>query len=144
MMNRPNLPRLPLLGIVALIGFAVVAALIGRQTQSAAAAPTAVRIAERDLLFFDREDGAVLVEAPADRHVVQVFQGEQGFLRGVLRGFARTRRLSHLGPDLPFRLARWSDGRLTLDDPATKEHVELMAFGPSNSAVFAPLLEANP
>lgn len=144
MTKRPYFPRLPLFGIFGLIGFAIVAAFLGRVTHAGAYLPPATQVAERDLLFFDRDDGAVLVESPVDRHTIQVFQGEQGFLRGTLRGFARTRRLAGLGPELPFRLARWSDGRLTLDDPSTGEHVELMAFGPTNSAVFAPLLEARP
>jgi putative photosynthetic complex assembly protein len=144
MTKRPYFPRLPLFGIFALLGFSVVAALIGRATHAGAYRPNAAPVAERDLLFFDRADGAVLVEAPIDHQIVHVFQGEQGFLRGTLRGFARTRHLAGLGPDTPFRLTRWSDGRLTLDDAATGEHVELMAFGPSNSGVFAPLLEGTP
>ncbi len=143
MTKRPYFPRLPLFGVFALLGFAIVAAFVGRVTHAGAYTPTATQLAERDLLFYDRADGAVLVETPADHQIVQVFEGEQGFLRGTLRGFARTRRLAGLGPDHPFRLARWSDGRLTLDDPSTGEHVELMAFGPSNSGVFAPLLEAS-
>lgn len=141
MTKRPYFPRLPLFGIFALLGFAIVAALVGRATHAGAYMPPATQVAERDLLFYDRDDGAVLVQSP-DHQTVKVFQGEQGFLRGTLRGFARTRHLAGLGPDMPFRLARWSDGRLTLDDPATGEHVELMAFGPTNSGVFAPLLEA--
>ena len=116
---------------------------MGRATRSGDDTPAATAVQARDLLFYDRADGAVLVEAPADNHAVDVFTGEQGFLRGTLRGFARTRRLAGLGPDTPFHLARWSDGRLTIDDPATGQHVELLAFGPTNAAVFAPLLEAN-
>jgi hypothetical protein len=38
------------------------------------------------------------------------------------------------------RFADRADGRLTLDDPSTGRHVELVAFGPDNEAVFAWLL----
>ncbi len=43
---------------------------------------------------------------------------------------------------MPFRLIAWSDGRLTLDDLATKRHIELEAFGPTNERVFAEFLSA--
>ena len=44
--------------------------------------------------------------------------------------------------DPPFRLARWSDGRLTLEDPTTGRRIELGAFGPTNAEVFAELMQA--
>lgn len=142
MAPRNVFPRLPLLSVFALLLVAVVGAFVGRVTHAGASVPTgATLVAERDLRFTDRGDGAVVVSAGADRHEIAVFEGEQGFLRGTLRGFVRTRHLSDIGPEQPFRLSRWSDGRLTMDDPATGQHVELLAFGPTNAAVFAPLLE---
>jgi putative photosynthetic complex assembly protein len=65
-----------------------------------------------------------------------------GFVRGVLRGMFRTRKLESLGHDARFRLAREADGRLTLQDPQTGRQVELDSFGPTNSAAFADLLVA--
>ncbi len=41
---------------------------------------------------------------------------------------------------MPFRLSAWSDGRLTLEDPATGRAVDLEAFGPTNEATFVRLL----
>ncbi len=149
MTRRPPVsPRLatwlPVVGVFTMIAVAVGGAFTGRATRADSSLPGASVTAERDLQFFDRDDGAVLVQTPRDHRTVAVFQGEQGFLRGTLRGFARTRHLDGLGQEAPFRLARWSDGRLTLDDPATSQHVELMAFGSTNAAVFAPLLDAQP
>lgn len=140
---RPAFPRLPLIGIFALLVFAIGAAVIGRMTHAGVYVPEASQVSSRELLFLDRDDGAVVVLTP-ERKVVQVFTGEQGFLRGTLRGFARTRHQAGLGSELPFQLARWTDGRLTIDDPATGQHVELLAFGPTNAGVFAPLLETRP
>jgi hypothetical protein len=34
------------------------------------------------------------------------------------------------------------DGRLTLQDPATGRNLDLLAFGPTNAALFARLLAA--
>ncbi|MDT7953148.1 MAG: photosynthetic complex assembly protein PuhC [Acetobacteraceae bacterium] len=141
MARPPVFPRLPLYAVFAVLTITVVAAFVGRATHAGGGLPKAALVAERDLRFSDRADGAVVVQSARDGHEVAVYEGEQGFLRGTLRGFARTRHLSGLGPELPFQLSRWSDGRLTLDDKSTGQHVELMAFGPTNVAVFAPLLD---
>ena len=71
-----------------------------------------------------------------------MFEGEQGFIRGTLRGLARMRR----GQDIP-RTRRnpsassaWADGRITLDDTATGQRLDLEAYGHTNAATFAKLL----
>ena len=144
-MAKPTVfPRLPLIGVFTLLAIAVVGAFVGRLSHTnGTTLPGTTLVAERDLRFADRDDGGVSVMSGKDGHEIAVFHGEQGFLRGTLRGFARTRHLTGLGPDLPFQLSRWSDGRLTIDDKATGQHVELLAFGPTNAAVFAPLLDRN-
>jgi putative photosynthetic complex assembly protein len=60
----------------------------------------------------------------------------------VLRGLVRERRADHVGPTPPFRLTRWADGRLSLDDPSTGRHVDLEVFGPANAGAFADILIA--
>jgi putative photosynthetic complex assembly protein len=140
MAPRPIFPRLPLFGAFAAVGLALTVAAAGAVTHAARPEQSGHVVTASDLRFEDRSDGAVVALA-ADGHTVEVFEGEQGFLRGVLRGFARTRHLGDISPALPFRLTRWSDGRLTLDDPADGRHVELLAFGPTNASVFAKLLE---
>lgn len=68
--------------------------------------------------------------------------GTNGFLRGSLRGLARERKRQGIGAGPAFRLVRWADGRLTLEDPATRRVIDLAAFGPTNSGAFADLLGA--
>ena len=88
--------------------------------------------------------GRALIEAvyaEADGHLVELLPpGSNGFVRGVLRGFARERRRNEVGQAPPFRLTRCSDGRLSLADATTGRTVELEAFGPTNLAAFAGLL----
>lgn len=73
--------------------------------------------------------------------VVTVLQpGTNGFIRATLRGLGRARRLEGIGPDAPFHLTAWKDGRLTLDDPTTGRRVDLEAFGITNETAFARLL----
>jgi len=101
---------------------------------------TANTVAAVEMRFLDREDGAVVVQGPDERIIAVLPPGTNGFARGVLRGLARERRQHHLDSGPTFRLVRWADGRLSLEDPATGRHVNLEAFGPTNARVFADLL----
>jgi putative photosynthetic complex assembly protein len=135
-------PRGALYGAGALValsllatGFARVSGIGTTQTPSANVVHT------RELRFEDRPDGAVVVyESKTDRIVDVLAPGTNGFVRGVMRGFARERRREDVGPQPPFLLTQWSDGRLSIEDVATHERIELIAFGPTNFAAFARLL----
>jgi putative photosynthetic complex assembly protein len=135
-------PRGPLYGAGALLLVALCAAGAGRVFGADGRPPASHVLAARDLTFEDRADGAVIVADADHPGHVTVMTGENGFLRGTLRGLARTRRSEGIGPALPFRLTAWTDGRLTLDDPSTGREIELEAFGSLNEAVFARLLPA--
>lgn len=103
--------------------------------------PTAEVVAARYLTFTDQPDGSVIVQDAQARAPVEVFApGTNNFARGILRALARQRRMQGIGPDQPFRLARLADGRLTLEDPATGEHIDLGSFGSTNTADFVRLL----
>jgi putative photosynthetic complex assembly protein len=136
---RPSFPRYPLFGAAALVAIALAGAGYGRLDHQGAGGAATV-VAMRDFRFEDRADGAVIVDLVGEAQPFAVVTGQNGFLRGTLRGLARARRQDGIGSAAPFRLTAWADGRLTLDDPATGRHVELEAFGPTNEAVFARLL----
>lgn len=130
----------PLLGmglaILAAVGLTVAPLPSVRATEGAAMVRS-----ERSFVAADRGDGAVLLTDPATgRDVLLLAPGEDGFLRGTLRGLARDRRMRDLGPEAPFRLVAWSDGRLTLDDTATGRRLDLLAFGQTQVDAFARLL----
>ncbi len=145
-MSSQSFPHLPLKAAAALICFSLVAAIVGRLDGQGTQQPVSTAIAERLLRFEDRADGAVLVydaqQNPTDQNAtpIDVAVGQNGFLRGTLRGFARTRHLSGVQANAPFRLTAWADGRLTLVDPATGRHTDLEAFGIDNVKVFANFL----
>ncbi|WP_203071691.1 photosynthetic complex assembly protein PuhC [Falsiroseomonas ponticola] len=97
--------------------------------------------AQRELLFADRADGGVTVtDARTGQAIGELAPGEDGFIRGALRGLVRERRIGGLGPEAPFRLTGWSDGRLTLEDPATGTRLDLAAYGATNAEAFARFL----
>ena len=135
-------PRVPLFGAAALVVFALGGAVAGRISGATSVPQGAATVAQRTLRFADRADGAVLVYAPPAAAPIEVLTGQNGFLRGTLRGLARERRRDGIGAAAPFHLTAWSDGRLTLADPSTGRDIDLEAFGPTNEAVFARLLTA--
>lgn len=131
--------RAPFILVVLAVAAALATAIVGPAAVGGKTAPPpSTVVAERTLGFHDRADGAVTVTEAGKQ--VAVFEGEQGFIRGILRSMARQRRGEGLTSAEPFRLTAWADGRMTLDDPATGERIELEAFGPTNAAVFASLL----
>jgi len=142
---EPQLPRGALIGAGVLVLSSIVIVGVARITGYGPAKPPASTVVDsRDLRFEDRADGAVLIYdtagggGPADT----LAPGTNGFVRGVLRGLVRERRADHIGPTPPFRLTRWADGRLSLDDPSTGRHVDLEVFGPTNAGAFADILVA--
>ena len=99
----------------------------------------------RNLSFADRADGAVAVVDADTKETLAVLLGENdggGFIRGVMRGLARERRMSGLGAEAPFSLTRWENGSLSLVDTATGRSIELGSFGPENRQAFARFLKS--
>lgn len=103
--------------------------------------PESTVLVARDLVFKDRDDGAVVV-SEAGQQVLVFEAGSGGFIRGTLRALARQRQLGNIGSEEPFRLVHWADGRLSLIDPATKGRIEINAFGRDNLDAFAEILDA--
>jgi putative photosynthetic complex assembly protein len=91
----------------------------------------------------DAADGSLaLRDADRGALVATVRPGEDNFIRATLRGFAQGRLRAGLSREVPFRLTRFDDGSLRLDDSLTGRSVDFGAFGPSNYAAFARLMPA--
>lgn len=124
--------------------FSILVAGFGRAMGGYDSVPKSAAVSTRDLLFRDRDDGAVLVydAKSAGAPIDVVAPATNGFLRATMRGLARQRLRQDADRDVPFRLTQWADGRLTLEDPTTGRRVEMEAFGIDNEKVFAALLTA--
>lgn len=108
---------------------------------SAAAAVAAPAVQQVELRFEDRPDGSVGVLDASTSHEVDVVPpAEGGFVRGVMRGMFRTRKLESIPPHHGFRLMRLADGNLVLEDPQSGRRVDLRAFGSTNHEAFARML----
>ncbi len=135
-------PRAWILSAIALVLFSLTAATAVRLTGVGGSHMTLPAIVEsRDLLFEDGKDGTVLVYDAQDRQLIDTLApGTNGFVRVVLRGLARERRLGDIGKEPPFRLTRFANGQMTLQDTSTLKQIDLVAFGSSNAEAFARLM----
>ena len=135
------MPRGMVFGTVLVLAATLVLATLGHQAPINPAATGAQPSATRDLRFSDRADGAVVItDARSGRQIDVVEPGTEGFVRGAMRGLVRQRRIADIGPDQPFRLSTWPDGRITLQDTANGNTMELHAFGRTNAEAFLRLL----
>lgn len=140
--HEPVVPRGGIFAAAALILFALAAATTVRLTGVGGAhftLPAAVE--SRDLRFEDGEKGSVRVfDANDGRLVDTLAPGSNGFIRVVMRGLARERRLGDIGAQPPFRLTRYAGGQITLTDTSTGKQIDLGAFGSTNTEAFARLM----
>lgn len=105
------------------------------------AEPEGVVLAARSLTFTDAANGGIYVrDADAGTLATTLAPNSGGFVRGALRALTRKRRLAKIGPEIPFVLTRYEDGRLILSDPATNTRVAISSFGPTQVATFDSLL----
>ena len=144
--HTQRIPRGVLLGAAMMILLSIGLAAAARRAhlrEATVLPPPPLRSIE--LRFADRPDGAIAVlAADTGRPVSQFAPRTNGFVRGVLRGLFRVRKLESLDRDGRFRLAREASGRLSLTDLQTGRRVDLDSFGPTNAAAFAQILEASP
>lgn len=127
---------------LAMILLSIGLAVLGRTTGLGRVELPPSTVAEAlDLRFVDRADGALVATQVGTGEVLVVFPpGSNGFVRGVLRGMARERKLEQIGAEASFRLTRWSNGHLTIEDMATHRRIDLGSFGHTNEEVFTRLL----
>ena len=139
--NANLIPRPVVIAAATLMAFAILIAGLGRltgfgRTETAASAPYWTL----QLRFEDRPDGSIAVRDAERGDVFWVVEpGTGGFVRATMRTFAQARKRDDMGAQVPFKLVRWRDGAITLEDPATNRSVELDAFGVDNAGAFAKM-----
>ncbi len=142
--HTQKVPRAFLLGAALLIAGTVSLAASARASRLAEPAVVQAPRESIEIRFEDRQDGTLAVLAANDgRQISAVAPGTNGFIRGVVRGMFRSRKLEAIGRESTFVLMREAEGRLTLTDPTTNRRVDLDSFGPTNSAAFGNILVAS-
>ena len=139
-------PRWALIMAATLVALSVAGAAAARLFGVPSAIPHSTAVATVMVRFSDAADKSVVAtDATTGRELVRYAPDTNGFLRATLRGLVgdRLRVTGAEQPEVPFEVIGWADGRLSLQDPATKRDVELEAFGITNEAAFAALLPDN-
>jgi putative photosynthetic complex assembly protein len=141
-LHEPVVPRGGVFAAAALVLFALAAVTTVRLTGVGGTHMTLPAAVEsRDLRFEDGQHGAVLVFDASDNQLVDTLApGSNGFIRVVMRGLARERKLGDIGVQPPFRLTRYRGGEITLTDTSTGKQIDLGAFGSTNTEAFARLI----
>jgi putative photosynthetic complex assembly protein len=144
-------PRRALIAAGAVVGMTVVltgAVSLGllKKADTAAEARAEKNMAvrsSRTLSFTDHHGGVLLIQDVQEKTLVRaIMPGENsGFIRGVLRSFARERRAKNISADTAYRLTLWADNSLSLVDVGTGRVIELGSFGADNRAAFVALLK---
>ena len=96
-------------------------------------------VISKKLHFYDHPDGSIKI-TDIDGEILTFIEGE-AFVRVLLRNLVRERILTGIGPEEPFELIVRKGGLLSLRDPISDSHVDLTAFGASNSKIFVELIE---
>lgn len=137
------IPRAVLIGAAAIMLLSIGLSAGARQVRLMQATPAARTLESIEVRFEDRKDGAIAVlDATTEREISSVPPRTGGFVRGVLRGLFRARKLESIARSARFRLARERDGHLSLTDPQTARRIELASFGPTNHAAFEQIFLA--
>ncbi|MDN3276578.1 photosynthetic complex assembly protein PuhC [Frankia sp. RB7] len=140
--QEPVVPKSGIIAAAALVLFSLATVTTARLTGTGGVHMTLPAAVEsRDFRFEDGQNGAVLVYDAGSRQLVDTLApGSNGFIRVVLRGLARERKLGDIGRQPPFRLTRFVNGQITLTDTSTGKQIDLDAFGSANTAAFARLM----
>ena len=113
----------------------------GAAVVGVAATPEVETIAHRDLQLAEHGDGsAAVIDAASRDTLIEVGPESGAFAVEVLRNLARDRIRKGASTEGPYVLALKADGRLVVEDPQTRQQVELRAFGKLQAEVFAELM----
>jgi putative photosynthetic complex assembly protein len=140
--REPIVGRTGLMAAGGLVLFALVTVTASRMTGIGDVRMTLPAAVEsRDLTFEDGKGGSVLVYDAASKKLIDtIAPGTNGFVRVVLRGLARERKLGDIGQEPPFRLTRYANGQMTLTDTSSNKKIDLVAFGSANAQAFTRLM----
>lgn len=134
--------RLPLYGALAVVLFALVVVAGALVTDSGKVGRTIGEpVAERTIGFRDEAGGIVSVfDADTQQTLGRFGVGEGAFVRMSVRSMTLKRISKRVSHELPYRLVRTAEGKLSFIDPATGHFIKLNAFGSVAISSFSQFL----
>jgi len=128
--------------IIAAVAFAAANSSFAPSNSPTTKLDRGVLVEQVSLFFTDQDNGDIsIINAEHDQEIHRLTIGEGGFMRSVVRGLAHERLATGAGPEVPFQLAYWQSGLVSLIDPVTERVIELSAFGPDNVRAFTQLFQ---
>ncbi len=141
--ERPIIGRRPIILASSLVIASLIIAAFARFTGiGVASLPDTPAVESRELTLVEQTDGRVEVRTASTGEMVQslALKDGGGFIQAIVKGMMFERAPKKIGPEVPYRLSRHSDGRLILHDPATGRRQTVDTFGSVNTEAFARLL----
>jgi len=138
-----HVPRGPLIGAALLVALVFGVAIQARMSgKTASEEPVTAVAQQREVRFEMQGDGTLSVyDVGQGREIARLASEKNGFIFGMLRGINQKRAVAHTDSTTPFRITRWQDGRMTLDDPSTGMHIAVSSFGPTQVESFQQLFQ---
>ncbi len=99
-------------------------------------------VAQRDIDFKTDKPGTIDVADRETGETLASFPTETNrFVRVVMTSLEYERAGKAPGGTAPYRIVRWDDGRISVDDPLSGKSIQLAAFGRNQVATFERLLD---
>ena len=136
-MHNDTLTRPYLMAVGAVVLGALLTVAVTVWTRQPAPPALEVPVAGLTVRFVEQADGGLSVlNLATGGELDHLAEGENGFLRTMLRVIRRDIERTPDIISMPFRIEAWQDHRVTLTDSATGRSVDLLAFGPTNAEIF--------
>lgn len=134
-----KVPLYGALSVVVLTVFLVgVSALTGKGTVGRTIGEPAI---ERSISFkTEAAGGFSVLDADTSEKIHSFGLGEGAFIRSSIRSMSLNRTSKRVQQNLPYRLVRTAEGKLSLIDPQTSHFIKLNAFGAVATTSFSQLL----
>ncbi|MGC9268936.1 photosynthetic complex assembly protein PuhC [Acidiphilium sp.] len=141
--EAPYVPRWAVIAAGCAMVGTILLATVARLTTPSYTLPTATAPIMALRFIQTRSQALIVQNAATGRRVTVIAPADDAFLRTTLRTMIETRDRDGISRTAPFLLVPAVRGALILDDPATGEHIDLQAFGPSNAGQFKALMVNN-
>lgn len=99
-------------------------------------------VAEREIAFKSDTAGLIDIADGTTGETLARFPVETNrFVRVVMTSLEFERAGTAPGTQAPYKLVRWDDGRISVDDPVSGKSIQMAAFGRNQVLTFEKLLD---
>ncbi|MEO1773856.1 MAG: photosynthetic complex assembly protein PuhC [Pseudomonadota bacterium] len=97
-------------------------------------------LSSRAVAFEEQADGLIVRDADTGAEVATLLDAEGGFVHNVVRVLTKERRRHAVGPEQPYSITAYTNGRVSITDLSTGRVIDINAFGATQVESFRALL----